>query len=264
MRTAGRNLFVANDTQPNKLYRNNHRRHFSATWQSRQAWRSAKMARRGAGMGVDAGDFEKLGVSGGLLSPTFDDEMMGLYRGSARGVYADIAATTPGGTDFAKEPRVRVFFSSTQISTAGWICLVVKRATSTIPYGNIRPDVRYEQPPHLFVSAGTKRFFTMRPQAVGSRFSPNRKWGGGAAYGDFDNDGDPDVLITTKPWSGSVISERIRPGAGGIGYVFELAGVESNRERDRGDGADFITAAAIVSRVVKKRIELLVLSRSCR
>jgi hypothetical protein len=56
--------------------------------------------------------------------------------------------------------------------------------------------VSYAEPPHLFHNRGGRKFADVAPQ-VGSDFAAP-KVGRGAAFADFDLDGDLDVLITTN------------------------------------------------------------------
>src|SRR5579871_6182397 len=74
-------VLVANDTQPNKLYRNNHDGTFrDVAIQAGVAFSEFGKAR--AGMGVDVADYENTGVPG-IAVTNFDDEMIGFYRGNA-------------------------------------------------------------------------------------------------------------------------------------------------------------------------------------
>jgi hypothetical protein len=83
-------LFVANDTQPNKLYRNQKNGTFKeVAVESGVAFSTEGKAR--AGMGVDAA------YLGNALVPTlattnFDNEMIGLYKPGAPGGYEDVAS----------------------------------------------------------------------------------------------------------------------------------------------------------------------------
>jgi hypothetical protein len=71
-------LIVANDTQPNKLYRNNRNGTFKeVAVDAGVAFSTDGKAR--AGMGVDTGDFTNSGVQG-IAITNFDNEMMALYR----------------------------------------------------------------------------------------------------------------------------------------------------------------------------------------
>ncbi|MBA3441150.1 MAG: CRTAC1 family protein, partial [Pyrinomonadaceae bacterium] len=60
----------------------------------------------------------------------------------------------------------------------------------------VQPKIKYAQSPHLFRNRGNKRFEEMTAKVGRSLARP--VVGRGAAYGDFDNDGDLDVLITAS------------------------------------------------------------------
>jgi hypothetical protein len=78
-------LFVANDTQPNKLYRNRRNGTFEdVAVRAGVAFSEDGKAR--AGMGVDAADFDNSGVAG-IAITNFDDEMIALYRPRRGGTY---------------------------------------------------------------------------------------------------------------------------------------------------------------------------------
>ncbi|MGA1987968.1 MAG: VCBS repeat-containing protein, partial [Candidatus Sulfotelmatobacter sp.] len=81
-------LLVANDTQPNKLYRNQHNGTFKdAAVEAGLAFSSEGKAR--AGMGVDVADFDNSGLPGVAIT-NFDNEMIGLYRMGGKS-FEDIA-----------------------------------------------------------------------------------------------------------------------------------------------------------------------------
>ena len=70
-------LFVANDTEPNKLYHNLRDGKFEdAAVRAGVAFSEDGKAR--GGMGVDAADFDNSGIPG-LVVTNFDNEMLGLY-----------------------------------------------------------------------------------------------------------------------------------------------------------------------------------------
>src|SRR5262249_14148741 len=89
-------LLVANDTQPNKLYRNMRNGTFKdIALEAGVAFSADGKAR--AGMGVDAADFENSG-SAGLAITNFDNEMIGLYRKkTSSSVYEDLATKSEIG-----------------------------------------------------------------------------------------------------------------------------------------------------------------------
>ena len=185
-------LFVANDTQPNKLYRNNHNGTFKdVAIEAGVAFSEDGKAR--AGMGVDVADYENSGIPG-IAVTNFDDEMIGLYRGSRNGIYADRAPMSDVGRISRHSLGFACFFFDANLD--GLLDLLVVNGHIDDTVRNIRPDVTYEQPPHLFLNAGEGEFHDVAAQ-VGAAFA-DPKVGRGAAFGDFDNDGDLDVVITTN------------------------------------------------------------------
>jgi hypothetical protein len=60
----------------------------------------------------------------------------------------------------------------------------------------VQPTVKYAQPPHLFRNKGKKKFEEVTAKL--GRALNRAIVGRGAAYGDFDNDGDLDLLLTTN------------------------------------------------------------------
>jgi hypothetical protein len=94
---------------------------------------------------------------------------------------------------------------------------------------NIRPDVTYEQPPYLFMNAGGGEFHDATA-AAGAAFA-EPKVGRGAAFGDFDNDGDPDVIITTNHGPARLYrNDPTVPASQRHSIRFELVGTKSNRD----------------------------------
>src|SRR4029450_3239554 len=85
-------LFVANDTQPNKLYRNLRNGTFREVGVDAGPAFSAEGKAR-AGMGVDAADVDNSGLLSVAVT-NFDNEMIGLYRSDGRGVFNDVATST--------------------------------------------------------------------------------------------------------------------------------------------------------------------------
>jgi hypothetical protein len=86
-------------------------------------------------------------------------------------------------------------------------------------------NTQYAQPPHLFRNAGDS--FHEIAAEVGSDFAA-AKVGRGAAFGDFDNDGDLDVLMTTN--GGPAYLYRNDQLSGNRSIRFKLVGTESNRD----------------------------------
>ena len=88
-------LLVANDTQPNKLYRNLRNGTFEdVAVRAGVAFSEDGKAR--AGMGIDVAISTTPG-SFGIVITNFDNEMIALYRPTGRGTYSDVALKTGVG-----------------------------------------------------------------------------------------------------------------------------------------------------------------------
>jgi hypothetical protein len=91
---------------------------------------------------------------------------------------------------------------------------------------NIRGHVGYAQPPHLFLNQGDDTFRDIVPATGGGFATP--KVGRGLAFGDFDRDGDIDMLMTTN--GGPAVLYRNDQRAGNRSIRFRLTGTRSNRD----------------------------------
>ena len=88
---------------------------------------------------------------------------------------------------------------------------------------NIRGNVGYAQPPQVFLNNGSARFSDVSSE-IGQGFR-DPKVARGLAYGDFDRDGDVDILLTTN--SGPAYLYRNDQVGGNRSIRFKLRG--SNR-----------------------------------
>jgi hypothetical protein len=215
-------LVVANDTQPNKLYRNNRDGTFTdVAVKAGIAFSEDGKAR--AGMGVDAGDFAGSGMPG-IAITNFDNERLGLYRASKDGTYADIAQQTAIGAATRRTLGFGCFFFDPDLD--GDLDLLAVNGHIDDTVRAIRRDVEYAQPPHLFLNGGRGGFRDAAAEAGAEFAAP--KVARGAAYGDFDRDGDCDVLLTTN--NGPAKLYRNDNSTGNRSIRFKLTGTKSNRD----------------------------------
>jgi hypothetical protein len=215
-------LFVANDTQPNKLYRNQRNGTFKdVAVEAGVAFSEDGKAR--AGMGVDAADFDNSGRSG-LAVTNFENEMIGLFRSVRAGLYRDVALQAGVGLPTRNTLGFGCVFAD--IDLDGALDLVVANGHIDETVRNIRGNVGYAQPPHLFLNQGHGRFADVAAAAGAGFAAP--KIGRGLAYGDFDRDGDLDLLMTTN--NGAAFLFRNDQLAGNRALRFHLTGTQSNRD----------------------------------
>lgn len=215
-------LFVANDTQPNKLYRNQRNGTFKdVAVDAGIAFSTDGKAR--AGMGVDAADFGNSG-SLGIAITNFDNEMIGLYRLVGNGAFEDVAMQAGVGPASRNTLGFGCVFLDADLD--GTLDLAVANGHIDETVRNIRGNVGYAQPPQLFLNNGNGVFRDVA-DALGQVFS-QPKVGRGLAYGDFDRDGDLDLLLTTN--NGPAYLFRNDQLARNRSIRFRLVGTKSNRD----------------------------------
>jgi len=215
-------LIVANDTQPNKLYRNLHNGTFKDVGVEAGIAFSVEGKAR-AGMGVDTADFDGSGLPG-IAITNFDNEMIGLFKSAGKGIYNDVAVQAGVGLPSQNTLGFGCVFLDTDLN--GSQDLIVANGHIDETVRNIRGNVGYAQPPQLFLNNGQGQFRDVAA-AVGAGFD-QPKVGRGLAYGDFDRDGDLDLLMTTN--NGPAYLYRNDQLAGNRSIRFALVGTQSNRD----------------------------------
>lgn len=231
-------LFIANDTVPNRLYRNNHDGTFSELGlQSGVAFSTDGRAR--AGMGVDAADVDNSGRASVAVT-NFSGEMLGLFVPQEAGVYVDAAPQTAVGRATRQTLGWGCFFFDVNLD--GWQDLLVingqlDSALARAPGG--------ASPPHLFLNR-RGRFEDVARQA-GPVFAAARL-GRGAAFGDIDGDGDPDVVVTANGGPVQLFRNDSAP-LGGV-VRLRLRGTAANRDAI-GTRVTGVVNGARVSRMVR-------------
>jgi enediyne biosynthesis protein E4 len=215
-------IALANDTQPNKLYRNNANGTFSEkAVQAGVAFSEDGVAR--AGMGVDSGDYDRSGRASLIIS-NFSNQMISLYHNEGSGLFVDEAPRSEIGKASLLTLGFACFFYDYDLD--GWQDVFIAD-------GHIEPDVervqkriKYRQPPHLFRNNGNGDGFTEVSATLGTSFNTPRV-ARGAAFADIDNDGDLDLLMTTN--AGPVNLYR-NDGGTNQSLRVKLIGTKSNRD----------------------------------
>jgi enediyne biosynthesis protein E4 len=215
-------LFVANDTQPNRLYENKQNGTFTDVGMAAGvAFNEAGVAR--AGMGVDAADYDGSGRQS-LIIGNFSNEMMALYQNEGKGLFIDEAPTSTIGKTSLLTLTFACFFFDYDLD--GRLDIFAANGHVADDISTVQPRVTYAQAPHLFRNAGNRRFEAVTASSGKALQEP--MVARGAAYGDYDSDGDPDLLITTN--NGPARLLRNDGGERNHRLRIKLVGVKSNRD----------------------------------
>lgn len=213
-------LFVANDTQPNKLYRNRGNGTFTEEAVGAGVAFGEDGVARGA-MGVDAADYDRSGRPH-LLVGNFSNQMLGLYHNEG-GLFVDEAPRSPVGRASLLSLAFGVFFFDYDLD--GHPDIFAANGHIDEEIGRVQPKIQFRQPPLLFRNNGKGRFENASA-AVGPEFV-RPVVARGAAYADYDGDGDLDVLITTN--HGPAFLYRNDGGNANSWITLRLQGTKSNR-----------------------------------
>jgi hypothetical protein len=212
-------LFVANDTQPNRLYRNTGKGSFvDEAVASGVAFNEAGVAR--AGMGVDAADYDRSGRES-LIIGNFSNEMMALYHNEGTNLFIDEAPTATIGQASLLSLTFSCFFFDYDLD--GLLDVFAANGHVADDINRVQPKVTYAQTPHLFHNLGNKHFEV----ATGNAGFAEKLVARGAAYADFDNDGDLDIVISTN--NGTAHLLRNDGGNRANALRVALIGTKSNR-----------------------------------
>jgi hypothetical protein len=226
-------IFVSNDTQPNKLYRNNRNGTFGEQGISAGVAYGEDGVARGA-MGVDWADYDRSGHPG-LLVGNFSNQMLGLYHNEGNGLFVDEAPRSSVGRESLLSLSFGVFFFDYDLD--GYPDILTANGHIEEEIGRVQPRIKYQEPPLLFHNLGSKKFENVS-NAVGPDFMKPLV-ARGAIYGDFDHDGDLDVLLTSN--NGPAHLFRNDGGNRNKWISIRTIGTKSNRD---GIGASVAIASA--------------------
>jgi hypothetical protein len=181
-------IYVACDTSPSLFFRNNH----DGTFTEQGLERGVSLSEDGreqAGMGLGIGDFDGDGFLD-IFKTHFRGDTEVLYRNNGKGYFRDATLLAGLGvenrfvgwgaaiTDLDNDGIPELFF------TTG---MVYPEAAEKIP------DAPWQTPSVVFRNPGGGRFEELVNEAGPGIREPHSSRG--AAFGDFDNDGDVDILI---------------------------------------------------------------------
>jgi hypothetical protein len=213
-------IYVACDTAPSLLYRNNH----DGTFREIAVPAGCAFDENGvalSGMGAGVADYDGDGWLD-IVRTNFTDQVTTLYRNNRDGTFheasmqAGLGINTKyvgfgvGFFDFDNDGRKDIFIAN----------------------GHVYPQlegrklhISYRQPRLLYRNTGNGRFEDVSAKAGPPITTPNL--GRGCAFGDLDNDGSVDIVVNNLDGPPSVL--RNEGGAGNNWLLVKCVGTQSNR-----------------------------------
>ncbi|MBV9084094.1 MAG: CRTAC1 family protein [Acidobacteriaceae bacterium] len=214
-------IFVSNDTQPSKLYRNNGNGTFTEEGMQAGVAFGEDGVARGA-MGTDAADYDHSGRPH-LLVGNFSNQMLALYHNEGKGFFVDEAPSSTIGRASLLSLTFGAFFFDYDLD--GWDDIFAANGHIEPDINRIQPKVTYREPPLLFHNLGKGRFENVSDD-VGPDFR-HPIVARGAAFADYDHDGDLDILISTN--DGATVLYTNEGGNRNNWIAVRLNGTKSNR-----------------------------------
>ncbi len=212
-------IVISNDTQPNKLYINNG----NGTFTEKGVLAGIAFSEDGvarAGMGIDAADYDRTGYPG-ILITNFSNQMLALYHNEKNGLFVDEAPQSEIGRASLLTLGFGCFFFDYDLD--GWPDIFINNGHIEDSIERVQQQVHFAEPPHLFRNQGGGKFDEVTAK-MGAAFDKPRV-ARGAAYGDINNDGALDLLMTTN--GGPALLFR-NTGATNHSLRVKLIGTKSN------------------------------------
>ncbi len=212
-------IYVASDTAPSLLYRNNH----DGTFREVGVPAGCAFDENGAalaGMGVGVADFDGDGLFD-IVRTNFSEQVTTLYRNYGE-AFADASIKAGLGVN-RKHVGFGVGFFD--FDNDGWKDLFIANGHVYSQIADRNLHLTYRQPKIVYRNLRNGRFEDVSAKLGDAIRAPNL--GRGCAFGDFDNDGDVDVVVNNLDGPPSLL--RNDGGNGNNWIMIKCVGTRSNR-----------------------------------
>ncbi|MCY3741391.1 MAG: CRTAC1 family protein [Candidatus Poribacteria bacterium] len=182
-------IFVANDTTPNFLYRNDSDTAIKMMEDALFAGVAlSEEGRAYSGMGANLGDFDNDGYLD-IVITNFQDQTNSLYHNAQSSFFNEVSFAKGIGERSLRYLAWGVDFAD--FNNDGWLDLFVANGHLDNNVAEIDPIGTYAQPNQLFLSDRGRNFAESVDMAI-----TEQKVSRGTAFGDIDNDGDVDIVVS--------------------------------------------------------------------
>ncbi|HZS08885.1 MAG TPA: CRTAC1 family protein [Blastocatellia bacterium] len=240
-------IYVANDATPNYAYRNNHDGTFTETGLSLGVAVNEDGIEQGS-MGLSIADYDRDGRLD-IIVTNFADDYNTIYHKNADGTFTDVSRATK--TADVSMPYVGWGTKFFDYDNDGWLDLLVVNGHVYPQIEGAFPGGMYRQRMLFYRNLKNGTFAEVAAEVGGAL--TERRASRGAAFGDYDDDGDLDVIVnnldgppvllrndggnkagnwislrlTGTKSNRNAIGARVTVKAGGLSQVEELHGNES-------------------------------------
>ena len=213
-------IFVANDTTPNFLYRNERN---DIKMMEDALFAGVALSEEGraySGMGANLGDFDNDGYLD-IVITNFQDQTNSLYHNAQSGFFTEMSFAK--GIGERSLPYLAWGVDFIDVNNDGWLDLFIANGHLDDNVAEIDPIGTYAQPNQLFLNDRGIRFSENPDPAIAQQ-----KVSRGTAFGDIDNDGDVDIVVSNLKDAPTVLRNDSDNASQWLGV--KLIGTHCNRD----------------------------------